>query len=763
MKKLILSLLVQFSSTVLFAADGLDSLLSAQRDRAGSSTTRLFTLIEEADGARFSPAELADLRFLVAYMPLSDLASLDKEALMENVQLARQSHQQFAWGAQLTDELFRHFVLPHRVTQEPFVHGWRSRFLNELAPRVKNLSMTEAALEVNHWCHEYVSYQADDSRDQDPLTTMRAGLGRCEEEMIFSICALRSIGIPARQCYTPRWAHTDDNHAWVEVWTDGKWHYFGACEPEPGFNKAWFSEAAQRTMLVVSTAYGDYHGNEPVLRRYGRSTLINSTSVYGPTREMSVSVNDKQGKPVSGAKVVFNLYNYGGIQPLVSLETGDDGIVHLTCGKGDWIVSAGHKGLSAIAHVRASEDSITLLLDKPNKMTKLRSVDYTPPPERKQEDIFPQDSLFRCRLTYEDSVRNDFWGIWAKEANLAVNDLQMHPDSVYVVSFANSAALDGQRLLEIFRKARGNWGHLFHFLTGSNPQKSGLSAGVYSSLEQKGRFMLLDNLTDKDCRDFSVTALEDHLNRTTSKTPLYEQLLATNVTTLDSATKQRFEEYVVAPRIEYEPSAVWRGELCAFFLAHSALMSSRDDAALISWLRDSVVVEKEKDRLGPPLLPSQTLQLRRGSERDVETLYAGLCRVRGIPARFNPVSSQLERWEGTEWRNVKINRGTDAKTEAVKNGTFAVKAASDSTSQNALYNKDWAVQKWDKDHFAEIDFGFHTPFREVSWPQELPEGLYCLTSGIRRKDGSAPVSVTWFEIKAKSPAISSLKFRSSGD
>jgi len=43
---------------------------------------------------------------------------------------------------------------------------------------------------------------------------------------------MRAVGIPARQVYTPRWAHTDDNHAWIEVWTGDRWHFMGACEPE---------------------------------------------------------------------------------------------------------------------------------------------------------------------------------------------------------------------------------------------------------------------------------------------------------------------------------------------------------------------------------------------------------------------------------------------------------------------------------------------------------------------------------------------------
>lgn len=69
---------------------------------------------------------------------------------------------------------------------------------------------------------------------------VKTAYGRCGEESTFTVAALRSVGIPARQVYTPRWAHTDDNHAWVER-ADGEWYFFGACEPEPVLNLGWFN------------------------------------------------------------------------------------------------------------------------------------------------------------------------------------------------------------------------------------------------------------------------------------------------------------------------------------------------------------------------------------------------------------------------------------------------------------------------------------------------------------------------------------------
>ena len=141
MMKLVISLLLFASS--LFASD-LDSLLNAQRTRAGVRADTLFSFIDEPSGVAIE-SERSDAAFLLAYLPLADLAYMTGDDILENVRLAQQARREFSWGAQLTDELYTHFVLPHRVSQEPFVH-WREQFHVTLAPRLQHLSMTEAAL-----------------------------------------------------------------------------------------------------------------------------------------------------------------------------------------------------------------------------------------------------------------------------------------------------------------------------------------------------------------------------------------------------------------------------------------------------------------------------------------------------------------------------------------------------------------------------------------------------------------------------------------
>ena len=108
-----------------------------------------------------------------------------------------------AWGNKVPDLLFRHFVLPIRVNNEALDNS-REVFFHELKNRVKGMSMYDAILEVNHWCHEKVTYQPSDARTSSPLATVRTATGRCGEQSTFTVAALRSIGIPARQVYTPR-------------------------------------------------------------------------------------------------------------------------------------------------------------------------------------------------------------------------------------------------------------------------------------------------------------------------------------------------------------------------------------------------------------------------------------------------------------------------------------------------------------------------------------------------------------------------------
>jgi len=772
----------------------IDSLLNTQRDRVGDYSSTLFDAVDGGSGQNgLSPKSLDDYRFLLAYLPLADLAVMSGDDMMDNINLAQEAMSSFPWSGSVSEEMYRHFILPHRISQEPFVNGWRRQFLEELLPLVKEMSMSEAALRVNHWCLEKATFKQTSGRDQDPLTTIRSGFGRCEEEMIFTIAAMRSIGIPARQCYTPYWAHADNNHAWVEVWTDGNWSYLGACEPKQNLSEAWFTRSAGRAMLVVSTAYGNYNGSEPVLKEYTRSTTINSTSVYGDVRDISISVLDKKGNPQANQRVIFSLFNYGGFMPALSLLTDEFGKCNLVSGNGSWIVSSGDGSRMDVIDINADTESIELILNHYSKESALKSIDYFPPKSPPAPASTPSDSLFSACITQENESREaNLWNYWANEAGFIVeNATSLKPSEYYIFALSLLAEVDSTALIDMMINSRGNWGNIYHFLTGNYPDGDGTitiqSNNNYSKPNIQDRFQLLSTLANKDLRDFDLDILADH----------YQSALTTNEFTIEILSnltpssvfnnkndelKKIYLEYVLTPRIGREPSSSWRGDLTRFFNSHPSLIDSKKDKKLLKWIKKNIAVEEQRDRLGPGLTPSQTLDLRRGSIRDIELCYVGLCRVRGIPARFNSVSNELERWNGEGWSEIRVQSKKSKKLNN-KQGSLYInkilfdqnevlnanqmpdspedwhKPVEDGAKIEVLYFRDWVVQKWEKDHFTAMDFGYKKPFSEIEWPQKLSVGTYCISSGLRQEDGSAMVKLTWFEVKKNRDSHEILMFR----
>ncbi len=343
------------------------------------------------------------LEFLYAYMPLADVTDYPAEFFLENVRTALALKDR--WN--VPEREFRHFVLPLRVNNES-LDSARVVFARELMPRIEGMSMQEAILEVNHWCHEKVTYQPSDARTSSPLNLVKNALGRCGEQSTFCVTALRSVGIPARQVYTPRWAHTDDNHAWVEAWADGKWWFLGACEPEPVLNLGWFNAPASRAMLMHTKVFGKYDGPEEVVLESPNFTEVNLIDNYAKTALIDFTVVDADGAPVEGARVDFCIYNYAEFYPAVTKYTDDFGRTFSSAGLGDMLIWASKDG--AYGYARASfgkEKEVKVVLDSPFGSEAFTIV---PPPENVilPEVTEEQRAANDKRFAYEDSLRHAY-------------------------------------------------------------------------------------------------------------------------------------------------------------------------------------------------------------------------------------------------------------------------------------------------------------------------------------------------------------------
>lgn len=389
----------------------LQKRLEPERLKARFAVDKDSRRLTESDGFVSDPylttEEFEALEFLYAYMPLADLTDYSTGYYLQNVRASFTARNEMGWN--VPEREFRHFVLPIRANNENLDTS-RVVFYRELKPRIEGMSMQNAILEVNHWCHEKLTYKPSDARTLSPLSSVVSSLGRCGEESTFTVAALRAVGIPARQVYTPRWAHTDDNHAWVEAWADGKWYFLGACEPEPVLDLGWFNSPASRGLLMHTRVFGSYDGPEEKVMIGPNFTEINLIDNYAKTARVDFTVVDENGSPVDSALVDFKIYNYAEFYPALSKYTNAKGRTFLTAGMGDmmaWASKNGRYGYSKVSFGKDTEVTITI---SDQHTFDPQSMMIVPPPETANiPDVTPEQRAENDRrFAREDSIRKAY-------------------------------------------------------------------------------------------------------------------------------------------------------------------------------------------------------------------------------------------------------------------------------------------------------------------------------------------------------------------
>jgi transglutaminase-like putative cysteine protease len=194
--------------------------------------------------------EKPSAEYLLTYMPLGDLISMPVSKVGEAVRLARVARKGTSWSNKVPTELFLDAVVPYASVTEPR-QSMRSEFQKRYLPLVLSTKTPgEAALRINKTLFKdyKVSYNTHRLRtDQSPPETIAQGMATCTGLSIMLVDALRAVGVPSRLAGIPSWPGRGGNHTWVEVWSEGSWHYMGAAEPdEKGLDHGWFSEEAGR-------------------------------------------------------------------------------------------------------------------------------------------------------------------------------------------------------------------------------------------------------------------------------------------------------------------------------------------------------------------------------------------------------------------------------------------------------------------------------------------------------------------------------------
>ncbi|MBU8869373.1 MAG: hypothetical protein KOO60_00735 [Gemmatimonadales bacterium] len=617
-------------------------------------------------------------RWILAWLPDSDLVSLDPVLLKEHVNLACDTYRRVPWRKNITRETWLHFVVPHRVSQEP-LQPWRRVLQAELATVVAPYeSMEEAALAVNRWCREQATYISTSGRDMGPLTTLKRGLGRCEEEMILTICAMRAAGIPARTCSTPYWTFTDDNHAWVEVWADDGWYYAESCDDRRCLNDAWFSGAASRAGFVRSVGYGEFDPfPEPLYRAKDGVTIVNSTAVYTEPFLLRASV---MGSPET--LVYVNVLNYGTIRSIASLDADTE----LNLGPGSFALTA----------CVADESGDLLFKTITGEPGQTLEVQLDPATDRYDTATSPG-----FWLTYPEA------GARPRRQEVCVTDNEDRHHRLLVA--ADKAEREKLRALDEIETAvldslptelRQAWDEILTKPCESFSPLVRLLTWYRDPAERQALTWLLTDADDKDLLELDERTIRAHVDLS----------LAVRGDLPDDV----FREGVLAIRINREPGGDWRSEMPVIEWSDNGSQGAIRQNLLDAFGDNWQVVDRTY--FGNPVPPNHTFLLGSGTETDLKTAFVGLCRRNGVPARYrhgtvelwfgswqevdplpqdDEVSVEEETVSAKAWIDLGLTRDGVAWSEAESSRHFMVSRPDNGQLESPWWDPENCIQEWD--------------------------------------------------------------------
>lgn len=531
------------------------------------------------------------MKFLYAYMPYSDLADYTPGYFLNEVEYAFMAREEMPWGSKVPEELFRHFVLVTRVNDESLDTA-RQYFYHQLKPVVEGMSMKEAVLEINHWCHARVDYRPSDVRTSSPLATLRTSSGGYDEESVFFVAALRSVGIPARQCYSPVWAHCYDRNTWVEAWIDGEWYYLAACEPEAALQVVGdVAVISACSMLVYTKAFGRYEGDEESVRRTPLFAELNLLDKYAKTRVVTAVAVTPDGKPVEGVHMKFKIYNNASFLTLADVVTDKNGEASFHTGCGDLLAWA-TDGQSQYGYAKISAQNngkVEVCMNKSMDDSYMDQITLTPPAPDSIRIANPSETARqenKARIDSEDGQRYAYRATFVTEENL----------DRWVMTNEN---LTRAQALELMTLAEGNYAEVSQFLNAHTTYCEGLYLYEY-----------MKSFSEKDLRDVPASVFEHHLT-------LYDGTMPEDV----------YKKGIMPARISTEKITEWRdiGEF----------------------------VEPAVDDTGNyyhcPISPKGVERIKVADKQSRDIYYVATMRAHGTPAYLDPATETIYVYVGEAW------------------------------------------------------------------------------------------------------------------
>lgn len=622
------------------------------------------------------------LKYLYAIMPLSDAANYEFEVFLDYAQNGIDLWEQEAYCRDMPGEIFLNYVLYHRISSEEIV-PCRKFFRKAAGDCVTGEDRIADVISLNYWCAKEAAYQTTDDRTAPPLTVYRSGAGRCGEESVFAVSVFRSLGIPARQVFVPRWSHCDDNHAWVEVWCDGKWYFLGACEPEEILNKGWFTGASSRAMLVEARWFDVEAPQHDEVLQNGSAVSVNLTRQYARTQKIKVKVLDQNNQPCAGVKVDFQILNYAQLDTAASVRTDQKGEAELLTGLGSLYLFAAKDGSWAerCIDTREEEETVLNLSSKAWQPDVWEDLEFYPPEAAPVNPVAltgEQKELGRKKSkAAAEALRRKMEGFERE-----VDFVRASQGKTVETGIILGKEEDADRVLRILKAARGNQAEVIRFLNWNFGREENL---------WEDKLLLLESLREKDYQDLKADILAEHCREA--------------YTYADKFPKEIYVPYLLCPRISREPLSCWRTWLCAYFSAEQKQDFKNNPLLIWNYIEDHVKENPEAEQENLITFPCACLKVKSGSFLSKKILFVAVCRAIGIPARLTEAEGAMEYLD--------INHFVAVLEKTTPDATVTVMG--DGSETEWIYSGNWSLGKLEKE----------------GWNSLVLEGSRCGEQGLR--------------------------------
>lgn len=608
-------------------------------------------------------------------MPFSDCADVEDKVLRGFAEHAAFLRENVKWCRAQPEDIFMENVAAYRINNER-IEDCRKWFFGMVWQEIMHMEEEEAILAVNMWCARMATYHQASARTANAVTVYKSGFGRCGEESVFAVTVLRSVGLAARQVYAPWWSHCDDNHAWVEVWCHGAWHYLGACEPEPVLDQGWFSNAASRAILVHARSFGAPKGEQQVISRRGSASFINVTDHYADTVSLSLEILDEEGAPLRDAKVHLEVPNYGVYEPVATLFTDSQGKAFIKIGKGEILVTCSRQGTYLSCPIMAEEDGeVQVRLKKPAAGEALE-YEFHAPVGKCLEEPAPDP-------------------VWEEKLEQAKQCRQKRLLGYYDEKRA-SAFPQAQELL---KQAAGNFRQIIEFL-----EKD----------DDPYRLALLKAVEEKDLYDAEAGLLEEHLQEAAAFGDRYPEEI--------------FVKYLLNPRVGSEELSCYRKGIKEY-LGDEAQKYRENPALIWTELCLPIPGAGEREYKSLQVTPLGALKGKCVNDESRKLLFVAVCRSLGIPARLNPVCRLPEYyWDGA------FHIVSAGERETLPGGKLLLIFKE---KREWKYFSTWTLSQWLGDGWKTL--GLQEEAEKISDNRlalDVAPGLYRLLVNFRKSDGN---------------------------